>query len=91
MLTPEAGIPYVQRELAAGGQGEVVVARHLEVILNEFDKSNYRSFCMVYPTRDDVIDTLADPDSDPVVGLGLAIAGRGGWQSPPAGLTVSAP
>ena len=28
-------------------------------IWNEFDKTSYRSFCMVYPTRDDVIDTLA--------------------------------
>ena len=28
-------------------------------IWNEFNKVQYRSFCMVYPTKEDVIDTLA--------------------------------
>lgn len=28
-------------------------------IWNDFEKHRYRSFCMVYPTKDDVIDTIA--------------------------------
>jgi len=28
-------------------------------IWNEFNRSRYRCFCMVYPTKDDVIDTIA--------------------------------
>jgi hypothetical protein len=37
MLPPEAGIPWVRRELTSGGSGEVVVAQRLGVLLGEFD------------------------------------------------------
>jgi 3-oxoacyl-(acyl-carrier-protein) synthase/acyl carrier protein/NAD(P)-dependent dehydrogenase (short-subunit alcohol dehydrogenase family) len=39
MLAPEAGIPYVRRELVGGGCGEVVVAQRLGIMLKEFDES----------------------------------------------------
>ena len=39
MLAPEAGIPYVRRELVAGGCGEVVVAQRLGIMQQEFDES----------------------------------------------------
>ena len=38
MLSPEAGIPLIRRELTAGGTcGEIVVGRRLGVLLNEWD------------------------------------------------------
>src|ERR1017187_6972772 len=38
MLPPEAGIPWIRRELTAGGTcGEVVVARGLGILMNEWD------------------------------------------------------
>ena len=38
MLPPDAGIPWIRRELTAGGaRGEVVVARALGVLMNEWD------------------------------------------------------
>ena len=38
MLSPEAGIPLVRRELTAGGtRGEVVIAERLGAMLNEWD------------------------------------------------------
>jgi hypothetical protein len=38
MLAPEAGIPWIRRELTAGGtRGEVVVAQRLGVLLEEWD------------------------------------------------------
>jgi len=39
MLAPEAGIPYVRRELVGGGFGEVVVGQRLGIMLQEFDES----------------------------------------------------
>jgi acyl transferase domain-containing protein/acyl carrier protein/NAD(P)-dependent dehydrogenase (short-subunit alcohol dehydrogenase family) len=39
MLAPEAGIPFVRRELICGGQGEVVVAQNLGIMLHEFDEN----------------------------------------------------
>jgi 3-hydroxymyristoyl/3-hydroxydecanoyl-(acyl carrier protein) dehydratase len=39
MLAPEAGSPFVRRELISGGHGEVVVAQNLGIMLNEFDES----------------------------------------------------
>jgi acyl transferase domain-containing protein/acyl carrier protein/NAD(P)-dependent dehydrogenase (short-subunit alcohol dehydrogenase family) len=39
MLEPETGIPFVRRELIAGGQGEVVVARNLGIMTKEFDET----------------------------------------------------
>ncbi|MBZ5498156.1 MAG: SDR family oxidoreductase [Acidobacteriia bacterium] len=39
MLAPEAGIPFIRRELTAGGLGEVVVAQNLGIMLKEFDES----------------------------------------------------
>jgi len=38
MLAPEAGIPFVRKELITGGQGEVVVAQNLGIMLKEFDE-----------------------------------------------------
>ena len=38
MLPPEAGVPWIRRELTSGGtRGEVVVAGRLGVMLNEWD------------------------------------------------------
>jgi acyl transferase domain-containing protein/acyl carrier protein len=38
MLPPEAGIPVIRRELAAGGtRGEVVIAQRLGILLHEWD------------------------------------------------------
>ncbi len=38
MLPPEAGIPFIRRELTSGGtRGEVVVAQRLGALLNEWD------------------------------------------------------
>ena len=38
MLPPEAGVPWIRRELSAGGTvGEVVVGQRLGVLLNEWD------------------------------------------------------
>jgi polyketide synthase-like dehydratase family protein/polyketide synthase family protein len=40
MLPPEAGIPLIRRELTTGGtRGEIVIARRLGVLLNEWDPS----------------------------------------------------
>jgi acyl transferase domain-containing protein/acyl carrier protein/NAD(P)-dependent dehydrogenase (short-subunit alcohol dehydrogenase family) len=39
MLAPEAGIPYVRRELTGGGRGEIIVARRLGIMLKEFDEN----------------------------------------------------
>ncbi len=38
MLSPEAGIPLIRRELTSGGaRGEIVIAERLGVLLNEWD------------------------------------------------------
>jgi 3-oxoacyl-(acyl-carrier-protein) synthase/NAD(P)-dependent dehydrogenase (short-subunit alcohol dehydrogenase family)/acyl carrier protein len=38
MLSPEAGIPLIRRELTAGGtRGEIVIGQRLGVLLNEWD------------------------------------------------------
>jgi hypothetical protein len=37
MLAPEAGIPIVRRELAAGTMGELVIGQKLGILLKEFD------------------------------------------------------
>jgi acyl transferase domain-containing protein/NAD(P)-dependent dehydrogenase (short-subunit alcohol dehydrogenase family)/acyl carrier protein len=40
MLSPEAGIPLIRRELTAGAtRGEIVIAQRLGVLLNEWDKA----------------------------------------------------
>ena len=40
MLPPEAGIPWIRRELTAGGAGgEIVVAQGLGALMNEWDSS----------------------------------------------------
>jgi NAD(P)-dependent dehydrogenase (short-subunit alcohol dehydrogenase family) len=40
MLPPEAGVPWIRRELTQGGtRGEVVVAERLGVLLNEWDET----------------------------------------------------
>ncbi len=40
MLPPEAGIPFIRRELTSGGAcGEVVVANRLGILLQEFDST----------------------------------------------------
>jgi acyl transferase domain-containing protein/NAD(P)-dependent dehydrogenase (short-subunit alcohol dehydrogenase family)/acyl carrier protein len=40
MLTPEAGVPWIRRELTAGGtREEVVVAERLGVLLDEWDET----------------------------------------------------
>ena len=40
MLPPEAGVPFIRRELTSGGAcGEVVVANRLGILLQEFDST----------------------------------------------------
>ncbi len=40
MLPPEAGVPFIRRELTSGGGcGEVVVAKRLGILLQEFDST----------------------------------------------------
>ena len=40
MLSPEAGIPLIRRELTAGGtRGEIVIAQRLGILLNEWDST----------------------------------------------------
>ena len=40
MLPPDAGIPWIRRELTAGGtRDEVVVAGRLGILLNEWDET----------------------------------------------------
>ena len=40
MLAPEAGVPWIRRELTAGGtRGEVVVAERLGILLDEWDET----------------------------------------------------
>jgi len=56
MLPPEAGVPFIRRELTAGGtRGEVVVARGLGIMLNEWDATGG-------------VDTTAAPAGGPMLG-----------------------
>jgi hypothetical protein len=38
MISPEAGVPIIRRELAAGTRGEIVIAQKLGVLLQEWDE-----------------------------------------------------
>jgi len=65
MLAPEAGIPMVRRELIAGGQGEVVVAGKLGIMLHEFDESGGLDTAKAGAGNDAGLMT------DKVIGMGL--------------------
>ncbi len=40
MLSPEAGVPLIRRELTAGGtRGEIVIGQRLGALLTEWDAS----------------------------------------------------
>jgi NAD(P)-dependent dehydrogenase (short-subunit alcohol dehydrogenase family) len=65
MLPPEAGIPFIRRELTAGGtRGEVVVARGLGILMNEWDSTGG-------------LDTTAAPAPGPMIGkiAGMSLQG----------------
>ena len=56
MLPPEAGIPFIRRELTAGAtRGEVVVAQRLGILLSEWDETGG-------------LDTAAVPAQGPMLG-----------------------
>ena len=66
MLPPEAGIPWIRRELTAGGtRGEVVVAGALGIMTNEWDATGG-------------LETAAVPASGPMIGkvAGMNLQGR---------------
>jgi NAD(P)-dependent dehydrogenase (short-subunit alcohol dehydrogenase family) len=66
MLPPEAGIPWIRRELTAGGtRGEVVVARGLGILMNEWDATGG-------------LDPTAAPVQGPMIGkiAGMSLQGR---------------
>jgi malonyl CoA-acyl carrier protein transacylase len=65
MLPPEAGIPWIRRELTAGGtRGELVVAGALGIMTNEWDAAGG-------------LDTAALPASGPMIGkiAGMSLEG----------------
>jgi len=73
MLPPEAGIPWIRRELTAGGtRGEVVVAGALGIMMNEWDSTGG-------------LDTTAQPAQGPTHGPML---GKIAAMSLQGGLTV---
>jgi acyl transferase domain-containing protein len=50
MLPPEEGIPWIRRELTAGGtRGEVVVAGGLGIMLNEWDSTGGLDISAIFP------------------------------------------
>ena len=66
MLPPEAGIPWIRRELTAGGTcGEVVVARGLGILMNEWDATGG-------------LDTTATPAQGPMIGKIAGMRLQGG-------------
>ena len=66
MLAPEAGIPYVRKELITGGQGEVVVAQNLGIMLKEFDEQGGLD-----PARGGRMDAALGIMTGKVLGMGL--------------------
>jgi acyl transferase domain-containing protein/acyl carrier protein len=70
MLPPEAGIPWIHRELTAGGtRGEVVVARGLGVLMAEWDSTGGIGA---------IADTAAQPAPGPMLGriAGISLQGE---------------
>ena len=66
VLPPEAGIPWIRRELTAGGTcGEVVVARDLGILMNEWDATGG-------------LDTTATPAQGPMIGKIAGMRLQGG-------------
>jgi NAD(P)-dependent dehydrogenase (short-subunit alcohol dehydrogenase family) len=66
MLPPEAGIPWIRRELTAGGtRGEVVVARGLGILMNDWDATGG-------------LDTTAAPAQGPMIGKFAGMSLQGG-------------
>jgi acyl transferase domain-containing protein/acyl carrier protein/NAD(P)-dependent dehydrogenase (short-subunit alcohol dehydrogenase family) len=66
MLAPEAGIPFVRRELISGGRGEVVVAQNLGIMLKEFDESGGLDVA-----KTGVVDAVPGVMTGTIVGMGL--------------------
>ena len=63
MLPPEAGIPFIRRELTSGGVcGEVVVANRLGILLQEFDPTGGLDIEVLERSRDQL------PTPGPMVG-----------------------
>ena len=53
MLPPEAGIPFIRRELAVGGtRGEILVGQRLGVLLNEWDATGGVDTRTIPPSAD---------------------------------------
>ncbi len=66
MLAPEAGIPFVRRELISGGRGEVIVAQNLGIMLKEFDESGGLDVA-----KTGVFDAIPGVMTGKIVGMGL--------------------
>jgi len=66
MLAPEAGIPFIRRELGLGGQGEIVVAQRLGIMLQEFDESGGLD-----PARVNLLEAGPGIMTGRVTGMGL--------------------
>ena len=63
MLPPEAGVPFIRRELTSGGAcGEVVVANRLGILLQEFDSTGGLDIEALERSRDQL------PARGPMVG-----------------------
>ena len=70
MLAPEAGIPWIRRELTAGGRrGEIVVGQRLGVLLNEWDPTGGLDVESLNATREGT--TAAGPMVGKVTGVGI--------------------
>jgi len=66
MLPPEAGVPWIRRELTEGGtRGEVVVAGALGIMMNEWDATGG-------------LDTSAAPLLGPMIGKFAGMSQQGG-------------
>ena len=73
MLPPEAGIPWIRRELTAGGtRGEVVVARALGILMNEWDSTGGLD-----TTAATSVTTAGKPAQGPMIGkvAGMSLQG----------------
>ena len=63
MLPPEAGVPFIRRELTSGGTcGEVVVGKRLGILLQEFDSTGGLDMKALERSRDQL------PAPGPMVG-----------------------
>jgi NAD(P)-dependent dehydrogenase (short-subunit alcohol dehydrogenase family) len=74
MLSPEAGIPLIRRELTAGStRGEIVIAQRLGVLLNEWDSTGGLDAAAVQ------VAMKTFPETGPMMGKIVAASVSGGF------------